>query len=61
MSRSFRIHEGHLVQFRGEIFNLSNHPNFGQPTGTVGGAQFGTIRSTATSARQIQLALKYIF
>ena len=61
MARNFRIREGHAVQFRGEIFNLPNHPNFGLPNGTVGAAQFGTIRSTSTSARQIQLALKYVF
>ena len=53
--------EGHRLQFRFEVFNLPNHPNFSIPASSLSGAGFGTITSTAISMRQIQLSLKYIF
>lgn len=52
------------VQFRAEIFNLPNHPNFAQPARSFPSATFGRILNTRTpagdagSARQIQLGLK---
>jgi hypothetical protein len=58
--KSFRIIEGHQVQFRAEMFNMPNHPNFGRPNRQVGANGFGTI-SSAGDGRQIQFALKYTF
>lgn len=64
--KDFRIHEGHTVQFRMEMFNAPNHPAWGRPSaawGTQGAAPnaaFGRIRSTS-QLRQIQFALKYSF
>jgi hypothetical protein len=54
------------LQFRAEIFNILNHPNFAAPNDTVfSGTSFnasaGLITSTATNSRQIQLALKLMF
>jgi hypothetical protein len=45
------------LQFRSEIFNAFNHPNFTAPNTTFGSPQFGTITS-AFSPRDIQFAVK---
>ena len=39
--RVFRVAERKKLQFRGEFFNLPNHPNFGVPGHTYQGAGFG--------------------
>ena len=59
--------EGLRVQFRAEVFDVFNHPNFGRPGNTVGTPSFGQITSTrfptgeSGSSRQIQFALKVGF
>jgi hypothetical protein len=64
--KNTRITERMNLQFRGEFFNVLNHPNFGVPNQTVfSGANFnasaGLITTTATTSRQIQFALKLMF
>lgn len=54
------------LQFRGEFFNILNHPNFASPnptvfSGTAINASAGFIGGTTTSPRQIQFALKLLF
>jgi hypothetical protein len=49
-----------LVQFRIEIFNLANHPQFFLPNKFMDSPQFGTI-SRARDPREIQLALRMSF
>jgi len=46
------------LEFRAEIFNLTNTPGFSQPNGVLGSSAFGTITATATDPRVIQFGLK---
>ena len=61
--KNFRITERYNLQFRTEVFNLLNHPVFGNPNNVFGNANFGTITQTAGiyNPRQIQFALKLLF
>ena len=61
--KNFKIREHIKLQFRGEFFNVFNHPNYGQPATQVGAATLGTITSLAANAtmRQSQLGLKLLF
>jgi hypothetical protein len=61
--KNFKIREHVKLQFRGEFFNVFNHPNFGQPATQVGAATIGTITSLAanTTMRQSQLGLKLLW
>jgi hypothetical protein len=60
--KSFSVIADHLLQFRLEVFNTFNHVNLGQPNATIDAPlTVGRISTTATDARQIQLALKYTF
>jgi hypothetical protein len=66
--------ENHVLQFRIEAFNSLNHPNWGMPNlnilagpsfpgqpATNAHQNFGTVSSTQTAMRQVQLGLKYVF
>ena len=48
------------LQFRTELFNLFNRPNFNNPGTTLTSSTFGQITS-AGNAREVQLVLKFIF
>jgi hypothetical protein len=67
VNKRFQLTEKVGLQFRTEMFNSMNRPNFSIPTartvftatGAVGSA--GRITTTQTSARQLQLGLKLTF
>jgi hypothetical protein len=53
-------HLGELVdlEFRAELFDVTNTPAFAQPNGSFGSAAFGSITATTTDPRVLQLALR---
>jgi len=66
--KNFRLREKHTLQFRAEVFNLFNTPQFGQPgANLLAPATFGQSLSTIGtiggfgSNRQVQLALRLNF
>jgi hypothetical protein len=69
MFKSFYFSGEHRrsVQFRAEMFNLSNTPQFNNPNAAIGGAGVGSISSAGSkptfqrTSRNIQLALKLYF
>lgn len=61
LSRNFAFRERFRFQFRGEAFNLLNHPNFGLPTMAIGNPTVGIIGSVVNPERQIQGAMKLYF
>jgi len=60
LHKDFPVHEQVRLQFRGEFFNIFNHPNFAPPDTNYGDDTVGQILSTL-GTREIQLALKLIF
>lgn len=46
------------MEFRGELFNITNTPAFAQPNGSFGAAAFGSISSTTTDPRVVQFAVR---
>ena len=58
--RNFPIRESMKVQIRGEFFNITNHPNFGNPGATLNGPGFGIV-SGAGAGRRIQLGARFVF
>jgi hypothetical protein len=46
------------MEFRAEVFDVMNTPEFAQPNGSYGSAAFGSITSTVTDPRVAQFALR---
>ncbi len=59
--KNIPIRESIRAEFRGELFNLTNTPNFNPPGQVLGNPQFGGVNSQANSPRQVQVALKLYF
>ncbi len=60
MQKSFPITEKRGLEFRAEMFNLTNTPQFGVPVRSASSATFGEITS-AQGERNIQFGLKFNF
>lgn len=60
INKNFFFGENKSVTFRVDMFNAFNHPDFGLPGRSLGGAGFGTI-SSATDPRTMQLGLRVSF
>jgi outer membrane receptor protein involved in Fe transport len=53
--------ENAKLEFRAEMFNAWNHPQFGDPGTTLGDANFGQITSLGINPREIQFGLRIEF
>jgi hypothetical protein len=60
LAKRFYVRENHSLELRGEFFNLTNTVKMGDPNTNFSSTAFGQVTS-ATDARQIQLALRYQF
>jgi hypothetical protein len=49
------------LMLRFEAFNATNRVNLANPSGSLGSSSFGTISSTASDPRILQMALKVLF
>jgi hypothetical protein len=60
IGKTFRISERTNLEFRAEVFNVSNTPPLNDPSGSFGSAAFGTIAS-AGNPREFEFAGKIRF
>jgi len=58
--KTFRITESHNVQFRGEVYNIPNHPNWTNPDTNPNNTTFGKV-TAKNFERTFQLSLRYSF
>jgi len=47
------------LEFRAEVFNVTNTPAFGQPNGSFGSPAFGSIATTVSDPRVVQFAIRW--
>jgi hypothetical protein len=60
--KNFRVRERYKAQFRAEMFNMTNTPQFGRANTTLGSADFGKVSGTTNvGPRNIQLGLRLQF
>jgi hypothetical protein len=60
LGKTFRITERVSLEFRAEVFDLTNTPPLNDPSGSFGSTAFGTITS-AGNPRDFEFALKAHF
>ena len=62
LAKRFTAGHDRYVEFRAEAFNLTNTPSFGPPARDINSPNtFGTITSTVSTARTVELVLKFFF
>jgi hypothetical protein len=61
LMKDFRIGANRRLQIRWEVFNATNHPSYGLPNSILGDPDFGTIRTTISTPRQMQFGMKFVF
>jgi hypothetical protein len=59
--KNIRIRERVSLQYRCEMFNALNHPNFAAPTVTPTNSNFGKITSQGNLPRSIQMAVRLVW
>lgn len=60
LQKEIPLRERVRLQFRADVYNLFNHPNFNIPNRIAFKPNFGSI-SSAQDSRQLQFALKLLF
>ncbi|MGA9567809.1 MAG: carboxypeptidase regulatory-like domain-containing protein [Candidatus Korobacteraceae bacterium] len=60
MLKNIKVAESMSLQFRAELFNILNHPNFRLPDSDISSPTFNQILA-ARDPRQVQFALKFLF
>jgi hypothetical protein len=62
LSKRFNTGADRYFEFRAEAFNLTNTPSFGPPARDINAPNtFGQITSTVSTARVVELVLKFYF
>jgi hypothetical protein len=61
IARTVRLPRTFSVQFRAEMFNMFNHPNFEIPTAVETSNAFNTLTVTNGNNRQVQFGAKLLF
>jgi hypothetical protein len=59
--KNFNFTERTYLQFRFEVFNAANHPNWGNPNINRSSSAFGRITGTRGTMRELQFGLKLYF
>jgi hypothetical protein len=59
--RDFPIHESIMLEFRAEVFNLTNTAVYGIPVSNYSSPNFAQVLNIANTPRQLQFALKLYF
>lgn len=60
IGKNWMLAERVRLEYRVEMFNFTNTPNFGTPNGTLNNAQVARITSAA-DPRRVQMGLKFVF
>ena len=62
LAKRFDAGSSRYFEFRAEAFNLTNTPSFGPPAADINAPNtFGTITTTISTARTVELVLKFFF
>ena len=60
--KNFRVAGSQRLQFRAEMFNFINHPNWNNVASSdPSNANFGRITTKRDERRDVQLSLRYVF
>ena len=59
--KNFQVTEGVRFELRFEAFNVTNSPEFSNPSSTFGTASFGNITGTSIDNRDLQLGAKLVW
>ena len=59
--KNFKLTESKNIDFRAQVFNLTNTPSFGGPGGSTNLATGGTVTSTRNQPRLYEFGVKFAF